>query len=263
MIRLIWDIHSAGKPCPIRMGCMTSKFSEDHEPLHGLVSRPDTPSIYSTHDRTIPSHSRNNSYEDGSAKPFLRSKFSGTIYGQRQNPSTSRFFYKDSNTSGRNYPEKIRSPCNHERQRDSPCFACLREKPKPRRHRSRRNAQVLIPRASYYGQKRRRSRSNSVEAPLNQQEMPPWVTSRNGVFVPVSMASELKASINQFKREGGHSFQSFRPARDQTGRTVVGGYIVSPEVYYSNLPLPELPPDAFSSTPGRSGNERARQPAWI
>jgi hypothetical protein len=121
----------------------------------------------------------------------------------------------------------------------------------------------MIPRASYYGKKKLRSRSNSTEAPLRPEEMPPWVTSRHGVFVPVTVANELNVDINRHQREVGHSFQSFRPAHDHNGHNVVGGYIVSPEVYYSSLPLPDLPLSASSRSYGRRANDRARLPAWI
>jgi hypothetical protein len=246
------------------MGCKTSKFSEDYEHFQGLRSRPDTPSIYSSHNYSVPSHSRNNSHDRGQARPLLRSRFSGTFYGTKQNTSTSRSFSRrDKSDNNHKDPEKIRSFCTHERQRDSPCFACLREKPKPRRHRSRRNAQVMIPRASYYGKRKRRSRSNSFEAPLRPEEMPTWATSRHGVFVPVTVANELNVNINRHQQQAGHSFQSFRPSHDHSGRTVVGGYIVSPEVYYSSLPLPDLPQDASGHPPGRRANDRGRLPAWI
>jgi len=192
----------------------------------------------------------------------LGSKFSDSFYASRQNASSARSFAKASRTEHSNKdPEKSRAACNHQRQRDSPCFACLREKPKPRRHRSRRNAQVMIPRASYYGKKKRRSRSSSFEAPLQAEEQPQWVTSRHGVFVPVTVANELNVTISRHEREGReHNFQSFRPSHDQSGNTVVGGYIVSPEAYYSSLPLPDIPVDTHNHA---SGNNRGRLPAWI
>jgi hypothetical protein len=121
----------------------------------------------------------------------------------------------------------------------------------------------MIPRASYYGKKKRRSRSSSLEAPLRPEEMPPWTTSRHGVFVPVTVANELNLTISRHEQEEGHHFQSFRPSHDQSGRTVVGGYIVSPEVYYSSLPLPDLPQDAYNRSGGQKGNERGPLPAWI
>jgi hypothetical protein len=246
------------------MGCKTSKFSVDHEHFHGLRSRPDTPSIYSSYERSVPSHSRNNSHDRGQARPLLRSRFSSTIYGTKKKAPKLRLFPRgDKFDNNHNDPEKIHSFCNHERQRDTPCFACLREKPKPRRHRSHRNAQVMIPRASYYGKRKRRSRSNSFEAPLRPEERPTWVTSRHGIFVPVPVANELNVNINRHQQQSGHSFQSFRPARGHSGSTVVGGYIVSPEVYYSSLPLPDLPQDASDHLPGRRANDRGRLPAWI
>lgn len=246
------------------MGCKTSKFVEDHEHFQVLRSRPDTPSIYSSHTRSAPSHSRNNSHDRGQARPLLRSRFSGTFYVKKQTGSASRLFSRgDKADNNHKDPEKVHPICNHERQRDNPCFGCLREKPKPRKHRSRRNAQVMIPRTSYYGKKKRRSRSNSIEAPLRPEEMPPWVTSRYGVFVPVAVANELNVNINQHQREAGHSFQSFRPAHDYGDHNVVGGYIVSPEVYYSSLPLPDLPQSASSHSFGRTATDRGRLPAWI
>jgi len=239
------------------MGCRTSKFSDEQDHFHGLRSRPDTPSIYSSHTRTPPSHSRNNSLDNGDSRPMLQSKFSDSYHvTTKHNASASRFFSKGSND-----PEKNRPYCDHLRQGNDPCFACLREKPKPRRHRSRRNAQVMIPRASYYGKEKRRSRSSSIEAPLRPEDSPPWVTARHGVFVPVTVANELSVSISRHEREEGHHFQSFRPSHDQSGHTVVGGYIVSPEVYYSSLPLPDLPPNASNRNGGQRG--RGRLPAWI
>jgi len=246
------------------MGCKTSKFSEDDDHFHGLRSRPDTPSIYSSHTRTPPLHSRNNSLDQGLGRPpMLQSKFSDSFHVTKPNTSSSKFFKGAGTANSSSDPEKNRSFCNHQRQGNSPCFACLREKPKPRRHRSRRNAQVMIPRASYYGKKKRHSRSSSIEAPLRPEEQPPWVTARHGVFVPVTVANELNVSITQHEREEGRNFQSFRPSSDESGRTVVGGYIVSPEAYYSSLPLPDLPPDTRNQTAGHYGYGRGRLPAWI
>ncbi|KIM27958.1 hypothetical protein M408DRAFT_24005 [Serendipita vermifera MAFF 305830] len=125
----------------------------------------------------------------------------------------------------------------------------------------------MIPRASYYGSNKKKgshSRSSSIEAPLRPEEQPPWVTARHGVFVPVTVANQLNASITQREREEGQPFQSFRSSQDDSGSTIVGGYITSPEAYYSSLPLPDIPHDAYyDHTAGQRNNGRGRLPAWI
>lgn len=175
--------------------------------------------------------------------------------------------------------------CAHERQKDAPCFACLREKPKPRRHRSRRNAQVMIPRSSFMGRKRRRGSrgsSSSVEAPIPEEELPSWVTDRHSIFVPSAPSAHSVAKprpLNYTYGEGNQARQK-KPKGDsskglsKSGSSkkentidpyAAGGYIVSPEAYYATLPLPDLPTTHQGGQGMFAVTERKqrRNPVWI
>jgi len=242
------------------MGCHISTPTQDND----FYSRSETPSLYSrtarTTPHTTPSHSRNNSNDNSATRPFLGSKFSDNTPDVKL--STAKFFLRRSNSH--RYPriitEKTCTSCGHERQRDKPCFGCLREKPKPRRHRSRRNAQVLIPRASIYGGKKKGLfRTVSIESPLPEEDLPPWVTARHGVFVPKKVANELNDTISQHER---HQVSQHNYGPERGGGDIVGGYIISPEVYYSSLPLPDLPPEAQAQHNRANVNGR-KGPVWI
>jgi hypothetical protein len=89
------------------------------------------------------------------------------------------------------------------------------------------------------------------------------VTARHGVFVPKRVANELNDTINQHERRNRHNVA--RPNRyAETESDVIGGYVVPPEVYYSRLPLPDLPADAYAKNDRISGNGTKRKgPAWI
>lgn len=239
------------------MGCNTSRPTYDND---GFYFPSETPSLYSRIIRTRLSHSRNNSDDHSASRPFVRDKLSDRT--PDMNHAAARFLLRRS-TSHR-YPriinEKMCSSCGHERQLDKPCFGCLREKPKPRRHRSRRNAQLLIPRASIYGGKKRGLfRTLSIESPLPEEDLPPWVTARYGIFVPKRVANELNDTINRHERH--HVAQ---PIYAETERDIIGGYVVPPEVYYSRLPLPDLPAEAYAKNDRVSGNGTGRKgPVWI
>lgn len=234
------------------MGCNSSRPIDESD--SGFFSRSDTPSIYSRNARTTPSHSRNNSNDHSATRPILGSKFSHNT--PEENIASIRFLLRRSNSH--RYPrvasEKKCIACGQMRQRDKPCFGCLREKPKPRRHRSHRNAQVIIPRISVYGGKKRGLfRSNSIESPLPLEEQPPWVTARHGVFVPKRVANELSHSIVQHERRERHHF-------DWSNHYAQGGQVVSPEIYYSTLPLPDLPAEVRQRA---EGNNTGRKAVWI
>jgi len=243
------------------MGCNTSRPTYDND---GFYSHWETPSLYSRATRATPSHSRNNSDDHSAIRPFLRSNVSDNTPDLSH--AAARFFLRrsDSHRYPRIINEKTCSSCGHERQLDKPCFGCLREKPKPRRHRSRRNAQIIVPRASVYGEKKRRLfRTPSIESPLAEEDLPPWVTARHGVFVPKRVANELKDTINQHERRKRHNVA--QPNHyTETESDVIGGYVVPPEVYYSRLPLPDLPADAHAKNDRVSANGTKRKgPAWI
>jgi len=244
------------------MGCNTSRPSYDNDGFH---SRSDTPSIYSRGTRTTPSHSRNNSNDHSATRPFLGPKFSDNT--PVVDISATKFLLR--RTSSHRYPrgisEKQCTSCGHERQRDKPCFGCMREKPKPRRHRSRRNAQVLIPRSSVYGGKKKGLfRANSIETPLREEDLPPWVTARHGVFVPKRVATELNHTISLYEQRE-HSQDNISGHHGgRNGGDIIGGYIVSPEAYYSRLPLPDLPPEAYAQNNRSNGTGKGgKGPIWI
>ncbi|KAG8785662.1 hypothetical protein FRB91_011309 [Serendipita sp. 411] len=307
------------------MGCQTSRLSGSFNVVHSThdegryfhqqtippwhnhhpaqqpqqYTRPDSPSVYSSHTRTTPSHSRNNSQEQnkgsngdikrpllagsqavdyGSEKSKLNSGFSiafltpGTnqdnrstflksIRSRSASQKTPHFVFQKEKPLPSITPEALsdRPPmvvgsCGHQRQQGTPCFACLREKPKPRRHRSRRNAQVMIPRASFVSKKWRKSRS-STEAPLREEDLPAWVTTRHSVFVQEQptlppaknpLPSQPSTERDNAKRPkaslGGSTNTS--TSTDAYPASIMRGYILPSEVYYATLPLPALPTES-------------------
>jgi len=107
-----------------------------------------------------------------------------------------------------------------------------------------------------------------MEAPLAEEDLPPWVTARHGVFVPKRVANELNDNITR------HELDERRQDRDRSrdryysessgsASDLEGGYIVAPEVYYANLPLPDLPNEAYEQQYRPQMSERRRVPAWI
>lgn len=266
------------------MGCKTSKITHDYEYFEKAHSRPDSPSIYSSQNHSTPSHSRNHSRSNSDDRPHLSSKFSDSNsipppVPEKWSPvgmSKARLLSM-LNSHGGMRGERTCFSCNRPRLPDQPCFSCLREKPKPRRHRSRRNAQVLIPRASIYTkQKRRRSASSDTSDSSYEQQQPlrrveeeqaPWVKARHGVFVPARVASELSASITEYEERSRRiesTSTSTTTTQQMSEMYARGGYVVSAEAYYSSLPLPDIPTQhAPENKRGRSKPKVRKEPVWI
>jgi hypothetical protein len=143
----------------------------------------------------------------------------------------------------------------------------------------------MIPRSSFMGRKRRqgsRSSSSSLEAPIPEEELPSWVTDRHSIFVPAAPSANVVANTTLLvdredrarqKKANGSSSKATRSVAKVTSSKkentidpyAAGGYIVSPEVYYATLPLPDLPTTQQDGNGVLVATERKQRknPVWI
>lgn len=203
------------------MGCKTSKIL--HDPpctcQHAEVVR--TPShsssFYNSNSNSSTYSSGSDYSEESSSRPFFRSKLS-------DHASRPRIRKEGSSRSHKN-------------------------KPLPRRNRSGREIKVLVPKTS---QRRRKS----PEPNRQPEELAPWAVAQHNKLVPiiepVKNANVGRGDINfNHNHNPGNDLFHRRDGRARRGAptsdyVVTGGYVVSPEVYYASLPLPDLPPARHS-----------------